>query len=320
MTGSRAAGPYNTARALARLGSRVAFLGRLSTDRFGRTLRPGSKRTASTSGWRRSTDEPTLLARRRARRRAAPRPTGFDADGSAAAGLEPGDIGAGLPRETVALHVGHPGPRPRADGDDDRGARRTRSRDDVLVMADPNIRPSAIRDVAGYRERLGGLMARFDVVKASVDDLLGWSRRSIRSPPRIASSGPARPSSSSRTGRIDPRRRAGRTVVVQVPDVPVVEPSAPATRSAPGSWRRGRAPADAARRWRSSTRSRTRFGSVFGSARGRSAAPARTRPPWPTSGLLDRQLPVHLVRVDRAPEGIEPAGSPPTSKVYFPRV
>src|ERR671921_546217 len=32
-------GPFNAARTVARLGERVAYLGRLSTDRFGSTLR-----------------------------------------------------------------------------------------------------------------------------------------------------------------------------------------------------------------------------------------------------------------------------------------
>ena len=39
-------GPYNTARTIARLGQPVTFLGRISSDRFGRDLRgePGARR------------------------------------------------------------------------------------------------------------------------------------------------------------------------------------------------------------------------------------------------------------------------------------
>ena len=41
----------------------------------------------------------------------------------------------------------------------------------VLVMADPNCRPSAIRDPAAYRARLDRVLARVDVLKLSADDL-----------------------------------------------------------------------------------------------------------------------------------------------------
>ncbi|HTG42049.1 MAG TPA: PfkB family carbohydrate kinase, partial [Methylomirabilota bacterium] len=45
------------------------------------------------------------------------------------------------------------------------------ARDDVLVVADPNCRPSAIVDAVGYRARLGRILGRVDIVKVSVDDL-----------------------------------------------------------------------------------------------------------------------------------------------------
>jgi fructokinase len=57
-------GPYNTARTIARLGGRVTFLGRISTDRFGRDLRANSVRmavrVAALSCARPGADPPTL--------------------------------------------------------------------------------------------------------------------------------------------------------------------------------------------------------------------------------------------------------------------
>jgi len=42
---------------------------------------------------------------------------------------------------------------------------------DVVVMADPNARPSAVRDRAVYVDRLDAVLARADVVKVSTEDL-----------------------------------------------------------------------------------------------------------------------------------------------------
>jgi fructokinase len=43
--------------------------------------------------------------------------------------------------------------------------------EDTLVAVDPNIRPAVAARAAGYRERLGRLVARADLVKVSDDDL-----------------------------------------------------------------------------------------------------------------------------------------------------
>jgi fructokinase len=50
--------------------------------------------------------------------------------------------------------------------------------DDVLVAIDPNCRPSTIDDPPAYRGRLGRLLGRADVVKASTDDL-AWLNPSV---------------------------------------------------------------------------------------------------------------------------------------------
>ncbi|MBA2719119.1 MAG: substrate-binding domain-containing protein, partial [Chloroflexi bacterium] len=162
-------GPYNVARALGRLGRPVAFLGRISTDRFGRILRERLVADGVGLTMAPTTDDPTLLA-------VAELDAGgsagyrFHTTGTAAVGLVPGDLPAGLPATTTVLHVGTLGLvlQPMAATIEQLVAR---AGSDVLVMADPNCRPSAISDEPAYRARLGRVLARIDVVKVSTDDL-----------------------------------------------------------------------------------------------------------------------------------------------------
>jgi fructokinase len=162
-------GPYNVARTLGRLGHAVAFLGRLSTDRFGSILRAGLAAENVDLDLAVATDAPTLLA-------VAELDAGgaatyhFYADGTAAPGLTAVDLPDGLPATTTALHVGTLGLvfEPMAATIE---ALVLRARPDVLVVADPNCRPTAIVDPVGYRARLQRVLGRVDIVKASVDDL-----------------------------------------------------------------------------------------------------------------------------------------------------
>jgi fructokinase len=162
-------GPYNVARTLGRLGRPVAFLGRLSTDRFGSILRAGLSRDGVGLELAPATDAPTLLAV--AELDAAGAATyHFYADGTAAPGLAVADVQGGLPAIASALHVGTLGlvfdPMAATIEGLVAGAG-----PDVLVMADPNCRPTAIADPPAYRSRLDRILGRVDVVKASVDDL-----------------------------------------------------------------------------------------------------------------------------------------------------
>ena len=162
-------GPYNVARTIALLGGTVAFLGRLSTDVWGELLR--SRLIADGVDLRLtvSTDDPTPIASARVDRDGSATYV-FQVEGSAAAGLVLHDIPGGLPPETAALHVGTLGLvlEPMATTIETLvgtlGA-------DVLVMLDLNCRPSAIADPAAYRARIDQVLARTDVVKASVEDL-----------------------------------------------------------------------------------------------------------------------------------------------------
>jgi fructokinase len=162
-------GPYNVARTLGRLGQAVAFLGRLSTDRFGSILRAGLAAENVELGLAPATDDPTLLAVVELDGGGAARYR-FYVEGTAAPGLSAVDLPGALPATTTALHVGTLGLvfEPMAasieslvDG----------VADDVLVVADPNCRPTAIVDPGGYRARLWRILGRVDIVKVSVDDL-----------------------------------------------------------------------------------------------------------------------------------------------------
>jgi fructokinase len=162
-------GPFNTARALGRLGRRVAFLGRISTDERGRRLRQVLADAGVDLTLVVETSDPTLVAE-----------ATLDAAGvasyrfgpvvNAAAGLRREDVPERLPDATVALHVGTLGLlfEPTAPTIADLVERVDPT---VLVMADPNIRPAAITDVSGYRARLQRVLARADVVKVSSEDL-----------------------------------------------------------------------------------------------------------------------------------------------------
>jgi fructokinase len=162
-------GPYNVARTLGRLGQAVAFLGRLSTDRFGSILRAGLAAEDVDLGLVPMTDAPTMLA-------VAELDAGgaatyhFYAESTAAPGLTAGDVPDGLPASTTALHVGTLGLvfEPMAATIE---ALVAGAPADVLVVADPNCRPTAIVDPVAYRARLARILGRVDVVKASVDDL-----------------------------------------------------------------------------------------------------------------------------------------------------
>jgi fructokinase len=171
-------GPYNTARTLGRLGRPVAFLGRLSTDRFGTILRAGLAVEGVDLGLAVATDDPTLLAV--AELDAAGGATyRFYGEGTAAPGLAASDVPNGLPPATAALHVGTLGFvfEPMADTIEGLVAAAS---PDVLVMADPNCRPTAIRDPSAYRARLDRILGRVDVAKVSVDDL-AWLDPGIES-------------------------------------------------------------------------------------------------------------------------------------------
>jgi fructokinase len=162
-------GPFNTARALARLGVPTAFLGHLSDDEYGRLLADrlvadGASLALATVG-----HEPTTMA-----------VANVDADGLAeyefviqgtsAPNLTPDMLPRALPSEVNALHVGTLGLvlQPMASSLVDLVRRESRRR---VVMLDPNIRPLLVSD-SEYRPRLDWMISQSTIVKASAADLV----------------------------------------------------------------------------------------------------------------------------------------------------
>jgi fructokinase len=165
-------GPYNTARSIARLGQPVAFLGRISTDRFGRALLSKLAGDGVASHGVVETDDPTTLAVVELDEEGVARYR-FYVDGTSAPGLTDADarrVLAGSTATVAALHVGTLGLVMEPIGttierlvvEADPG---------WLVMLDPNCRPSATPDPAAFRARIDRVAGRADVVKVSDDDL-----------------------------------------------------------------------------------------------------------------------------------------------------
>jgi fructokinase len=169
-------GPFNTARTIGRLGGRVVFLGCVSRDRLGERLM--SELAADGVDLSRvvRTGAPTTIAH------ATLDPTGaasyrFEIEGTAAPSLGPEDALRALDPVPSAIHVGTLGL-----VFDPTGASLEhlvdRASAGTLVMLDPNARPSAIPDLAAWRERIRRIAGRADVIRASVDDLLVLDDRS----------------------------------------------------------------------------------------------------------------------------------------------
>ena len=161
-------GPYNAARAVARLGVPVAWLGGLSSDRFGRELEAGLLADGVSTTLVQRTDAPTTLALAEldADGTASYR---FYTDGTSAPAVLPGPLTA-LPTGTRAVHLGTLGLvlEPMATTLEGIVASLP---GDVLLLVDPNCRPSITHDPDAYRARMARVLPRADLVKVSTDDL-----------------------------------------------------------------------------------------------------------------------------------------------------
>src|SRR3954452_11106925 len=98
-------GPFNTSRAIARLGGDVAFLGRLSEDRFGEQLRGALMADGVALSFTETTDAPTTLAVAELDARGAATYRFHTADTSVP-GLSSAAIERALVSAPAALHVG----------------------------------------------------------------------------------------------------------------------------------------------------------------------------------------------------------------------
>jgi fructokinase len=161
-------GPFNTARALARLGVPVAFLGRLSDDGYGRELAAalasdGVSLALASVGHERTTVADAVIDEKGVARYR------FDVEDTSAPDLTLDMVPPRLASDVSALHVGtlglvlEPMASTLVEVVD-------REREGRLVMLDPNIRPGLIPDDA-YRERLARVVGYSTVVKASEADL-----------------------------------------------------------------------------------------------------------------------------------------------------
>jgi fructokinase len=165
----RGGGPFNTARTIGRLGGDVAFLGVLSTDRFGRWLHETLALDGVDRSMTRETEAPTTLAIVEVDEygRATYR---FHTVGTAAPELPLEAVVAALATLPAAVHVGtlglvlEPMASALATGLVGADAR-------TLVMLDPNSRPRVMHDRTTWLDRVRAVMTRADVVKVSSDDL-----------------------------------------------------------------------------------------------------------------------------------------------------
>ena len=163
---TRGGGPYNTAIALARLGTEVSFCSRISSDGFGGALVTRLEEEKVGTGLVQRGPEPTTLA-----------VASLDAGGSASYGFYvegsadrlfevPGE----LPDGTRALSFGtcslvlEPGASAYEE------LMRRESERGVFIALDPNIRAGLIPDADAYRARFKSWLAHVSLLKLSEED------------------------------------------------------------------------------------------------------------------------------------------------------
>ena len=158
---------FNTAIALGRLGVQTGMLTGLSTDLFGRQLLASLHANHVDTSLLITSDRLTTLAFVQLTDGNASY-TFFD-ENSAGRMLDRADLPV-LPDEVSTLYFGgislvfEPGAETYA-------ALLKREAAARVVMLDPNIRPSFIRDIRRYRDRLDRMIALSDIVKVSDEDL-----------------------------------------------------------------------------------------------------------------------------------------------------
>jgi fructokinase len=168
-------GPFNTARALARLDVPTAFVGHLSTDAFGRELAGLLEVDGVTLRFVSEGPEPTTIAVADVDSNGLAEYQ-FLIQGTSAPNLTTDMIPDQFDADITALHLGTLGfvLEPMADTLVKLVERESGKR---LVMVDPNVR-LGLGDDEQYRERLHHVMRQSTVVKASDADL-AWAYRGL---------------------------------------------------------------------------------------------------------------------------------------------
>ncbi|SFC51493.1 carbohydrate kinase family protein [Tropicimonas isoalkanivorans] len=160
---------FNTAIALGRLGARSLFFTGLSTDLFGRKLETSLKASGVDYALCARSDRPTTLAFVELTEGHAK--YAFYDEGTAGRMIGEGDLPTREALEGVeAIFFGGISlvVEPCASAYE---ALALRECGDRLVMIDPNIRPTFIKDEAAYRARIERMIGAADVVKVSDEDL-----------------------------------------------------------------------------------------------------------------------------------------------------
>ena len=161
--------PCNVAVGLARLGVPAAFIGRLSTDHFGETLRAHLTHSGVDLRWLSRGGEPTTLAF------VIPLADGahdfaFYGVDTADQNLALSDLPRAFPDDVSALHFGSYslmlGESAHACETLMRRERRRR-----FISLDPNVRPTLFPNRAAYRRRIEALLEFAALVKVSAEDM-----------------------------------------------------------------------------------------------------------------------------------------------------
>jgi fructokinase len=160
---------FNVAMGLGRLDAPVGFLGRISTDRFGRMLRSRLEADGVDCRFVQDGDEPTTLAVVQVEAGSEPA-YAFYGEGTADRMFGVDGPPPDLPDEITALHVGSIS-LVREPGASAFEAVMRREHGRRLLTLDPNVRPSLVGERSAYLARLEGWVSLADVVKVSRADL-----------------------------------------------------------------------------------------------------------------------------------------------------
>jgi fructokinase len=174
--------PYNVAIGLARLAAPTGFLGRLSSDAFGRLLRSHLEQNGVDMRYVSTGAEHTTLAFVHAGQ-GQDVEYNFYSENSADRNLGARDLPAALAPEVEALHFGSLS-LALEPGASTLETLMRREHGKRLITLDPNVRQQIIGERMPYRQRLEGWVAAVDLVKASAADL-SWLYPDL-SPERVA--------------------------------------------------------------------------------------------------------------------------------------
>jgi fructokinase len=184
-------GAVNAARTLGRLGLRPLLIARLASDCYGHALRAALRDSGVRLDGIVASDDPTTFARVEM---GTDGTAGyrFYLEGTASPGLREREARALMPADAAALHVGGLG----LVVDPQAGAVASLVHEAgpaTIVALDLTCRPDAVRDPAGFRARLAGILRRADVLKASEADLacLEPDRLPIDAARRLLAYGPS---------------------------------------------------------------------------------------------------------------------------------